>query len=170
MGSTCGRWESGTGPALRRQSVGIVFQYGTLVPELTGEENVALPLLLSGKGRGEAIGPAREWLERLGVAEVAQTTASRMSGGSASGWRWPGRSSGRPGRARRRADRVVGLGGLRPGGPRAGRAARDAGAAVVMVTHDSRVAAYADREVHLWDGVVDEPRALVGDTPDEVLR
>ena len=49
-------------------------------------------------------------------------------------------------------------------------AARDAGAAVVMVTHDARVAAHADREVHLWDGVVDEPIALVGDTVDEVLR
>jgi len=39
-----------------------------------------------------------------------------------------------------------------------------------MVTHDSRVAAYADREVHLWDGLVDEPAALVTDIPDEVLR
>ena len=81
--------------ALRRQSVGIVFQYGTLVPELTGEENVALPLLLSGRRRAEAIAPAKEWLERLGVAEVAGTTAARMSGGSASGWPSPGRSSGR---------------------------------------------------------------------------
>ena len=49
-------------------------------------------------------------------------------------------------------------------------AARDAGAAVVMVTHDARVAAYADRELHLWDGRVDEPSALFGDTPDGVLR
>jgi putative ABC transport system ATP-binding protein len=56
--------------------VGIVFQYGTLVPELTGEENVALPLLLSGQPRREAIAQAREWLGRLGVDSVGATTAS----------------------------------------------------------------------------------------------
>ena len=58
--------------ALRRQSVGIVFQYGTLVPELTGEENVALPLLLSGRPRAEALKTASQWLARLGGEAVAR--------------------------------------------------------------------------------------------------
>jgi len=157
--------------SLRRQSVGIVFQYGTLVPELTGEENVALPLLLSGRGRAEALGPARVWLERLGVAEVTQTTAARMSGGQRQRVALARALVGSPQVVL--ADEPTGSLDSVASDLVAGElvsAARDAGAAVVMVTHDSRVAAYADREVHLWDGLVDEPAALVTDIPDEVLR
>ena len=157
--------------ALRRQSVGIVFQYGTLVPELTGEENVALPLLLSGQGRAEAVGPAREWLERLGVAEVAQTTASRMSGGQRQRVALARALVGSPQVVL--ADEPTGSLDSVASDLVAAElvsAARDAGAAVVMVTHDARVAAYADRELHLWDGRVDEPTPLVADTPDAVLR
>src|SRR6185369_3296806 len=54
--------------ALRRERFGFVFQFGQLVPELTVEENVALPLLLGGVRRGEALRQARDWLERLGLA------------------------------------------------------------------------------------------------------
>ena len=157
--------------ALRRQSVGIVFQYGTLVPELTGEENVALPLLLSGRQRAEALAPAREWLERLGVAEVAQTTAARMSGGQRQRVALARALVGSPRVVL--ADEPTGSLDSVASDLVAGElvsAARDARAAVVMVTHDARVAAYADRELHLWDGRVDEPTALVADTPDEVLR
>ncbi len=156
---------------LRRQSVGIVFQYGTLVPELTGEENVALPLLLSGKRRAEALGPAREWLERLGVSEVARTTAARMSGGQRQRVALARALVGSPQVVL--ADEPTGSLDSVASDLVAGElvsAARDAGAAVVMVTHDARVAAYADRELHLWDGRVDEPAAVGGDSPDEVLR
>jgi len=141
---------------LRRESVGIVFQYGTLVPELTGEENVALPLLLSGQPRREAIGQAREWLGRLGVDSVGATTAARMSGGE--------RQRVALARALVVRPRVV-LADEPTGAldsvasdlvaTELVAAARDAGAAVVLVTHDARVAAHADREVHLWDGQVD---------------
>src|SRR6516164_8601271 len=51
--------------ALRRDRFGFVFQSGQLVPELTAEENVALPLLLSGTRRGRAMAKAREWFGRL---------------------------------------------------------------------------------------------------------
>ncbi len=141
---------------LRRESVGMVFQYGTLVPELTGEENVALPLLLSGRGRAEALVDARQWLGRLGVSSVAQTTGGRMSGGE--------RQRVALARALVTGPRVVladePTGALDSvasdlvAGELVG-VARDAGAAVVLVTHDARVAAHADREVHLWDGRVD---------------
>ncbi|MGH3191359.1 MAG: ABC transporter ATP-binding protein, partial [Streptosporangiaceae bacterium] len=47
--------------ALRRDRFGVVFQSGQLVPELTAEENVALPLLLSGARRGPAMEAARKW-------------------------------------------------------------------------------------------------------------
>ncbi|MGH9028878.1 MAG: ABC transporter ATP-binding protein, partial [Acidimicrobiales bacterium] len=51
--------------ALRRDRFGFVFQFGQLVPELTAEENVALPLLLGGMRRKEALKEARSWFERL---------------------------------------------------------------------------------------------------------
>ena len=158
--------------ALRRESVGVVFQYGTLVPELTGEENVALPLLLSGRSRAEALQVATEWLQRLGVESVARTTAGRMSGGQ--------RQRVALARALVIAPRVVladePTGALDSVASDlvAGElvsAARDAGAAVVLVTHDARVAAFADREVHLWDGRVDDADPFVGAVADEeVLR
>ncbi len=157
---------------VRREQVGIVFQYGTLVPELTGEENVALPLLLAGRARSEALSAARGWLERLDVDGVAQTTAGRMSGGE--------RQRVALARALVNAPRVVladePTGALDSVASDlvAGElvnAARGAGAAVVLVTHDARVAAHADREVHLWDGQVDgaAPPRTTG-AEDEVLR
>jgi putative ABC transport system ATP-binding protein len=158
--------------ALRRESVGVVFQYGTLVPELTGEEIVALPLLLSGRSRAEALKTAAKWLERLGVASVARVTAGRMSGGQ--------RQRVALARALVAAPRVVladePTGALDSVASDlvAGElvsAARDAGAAVVLVTHDARVAAFADREVHLWDGRVDDAAPSVESvTDEEVLR
>src|ERR1700722_19868069 len=51
---------------LRRDRFGFVFQSGQLVPELTAEENVALPLLWSGTRRGPALAQARHWLRRAG--------------------------------------------------------------------------------------------------------
>ena len=53
--------------ALRRDRFGFVFQFGQLVPELTAEENVALPLLLAGTSRAEALARAREWSGRLAL-------------------------------------------------------------------------------------------------------
>ena len=53
--------------ALRRDRFGFVFQFGQLVPELTAEENVALPLLLAGLRRAEALRQARPWFGRLGL-------------------------------------------------------------------------------------------------------
>ena len=158
--------------ALRRESVGVVFQYGTLVPELTGEENVALPLLLSGRSRAEAMEAATDWLERLGVESVARVTAGRMSGGQ--------RQRVAVARALVTAPRVV-LADEPTGAldsvasdlvaSELVSAAREAGAAVVLVTHDARVAAFADREVHLWDGRVDDAGPSVGGLADkEVLR
>ncbi|WP_159905016.1 ATP-binding cassette domain-containing protein [Ornithinibacter aureus] len=142
--------------ALRRQKVGVVFQYGTLVPELTGEENVAMPPLLSGRPRRDAIAQARALLAQLGVDHVAMSTAAQMSGGERQ----------RVALARALVTRPRAVLADEPTGALDSvasdlvatelvAAARDAGAAVVLVTHDARVAAHADREVHLWDGRVD---------------
>src|SRR6201985_2776808 len=69
--------------ALRRDRFGFVFQSGQLVPELTAEENVALPLLLGGTHRKEALRGARAWFERLELDGLERHRAGEMSGGQA---------------------------------------------------------------------------------------
>lgn len=138
---------------LRRRAFGFVFQFGQLIPELPAVENAALPLLLSGVVRREATARARRWLERLGVDEVADRLPANMSGGQAQ----------RVALARGLvieprvvfADEPTGsldsLAGEQVMELLVG-AARDEGASVLVITHEPRVAAYADREVVLRDG------------------
>src|SRR5207244_1792961 len=68
---------------LRREHCGFVFQTGQLVPELTAEENVALPLLLGGVRRDKALRRARPWLERLGLDGLGARRSGELSGGQA---------------------------------------------------------------------------------------
>jgi putative ABC transport system ATP-binding protein len=140
---------------LRRDEFGFVFQFGQLVPELTAEENVALPLLLGGARRVPALRQAGEWFDRLGLAGLQHRRSGELSGGQ--------------------AQRVALARGL-VAGPRVlfadeptgsldsltgeqvmdllVAAAREQGTTVVLVTHEARVAAYADREVMVRDGRV----------------
>ena len=62
---------------------GFVFQSGQLVPELTAEENVALPLLLSGMRRGSAMAAARTWFPTLGLDGLESRRSGELSGGQA---------------------------------------------------------------------------------------
>ena len=144
--------------ALRRTDFGFVFQFGQLVPELTCLENVALPLRLNGVRRREAERRARRWLERLEVADVAGKRPGEASGGQ--GQRVA------VARALVTQPRVVfadeptgALDSLN--GEKVMEllvaAARETDAAVVMVTHDSRLAAYSDREVVVRDGRTRQP-------------
>ncbi len=139
--------------ALRRAHFGFVFQFGQLVPELTCLENVALPLRLNGVRRREAERRAGEWLDRLEVAEVAQQRPGEVSGGQ--GQRVAVARALVTGPRVVFADEPTGaLDSLN--GELVMRllteAARETGAAVVLVTHEPRVAAYADREVVVRDG------------------
>ena len=138
---------------LRRTAFGFVFQFGRLVPELTCVENVALPLRLCGTGRREATRQATGWLARLQVEDVARKIPGQVSGGQA--------QRVAVARALVTKPRVVfadeptgALDSLN--GERVmqllSSAAREAGAAVVLVTHEPRVAAYADRELVVRDG------------------
>ncbi|HEY5093468.1 MAG TPA: ABC transporter ATP-binding protein [Acidimicrobiales bacterium] len=140
---------------LRRDTFGFVFQFGQLVPELTAEENVALPLLLSGMRRNDAIVHAREWFERLGIGGLERRRSGELSGGQAQ----------RVALARGLVARPKILFADEPTGSLDSftgevvmellvTAARDDGTTVVLVTHEPRVAAYADREVVVRDGLV----------------
>ena len=66
---------------LRGASIGFVFQFHHLLPELTAEENVALPLFLAGSGEAEGRRVARELLERVGLASRAESLPRILSGG-----------------------------------------------------------------------------------------
>jgi putative ABC transport system ATP-binding protein len=68
---------------LRRDQFGFVFQFGQLVPELTAEENVALPLLLAGTRRGSVLAQARPWFGRLGLDGLEGRRSGELSGGEA---------------------------------------------------------------------------------------
>jgi putative ABC transport system ATP-binding protein len=139
--------------ALRRHDFGFVFQFGQLVPELTALENVALPLRLGGGRRRAAEESARGWLDRLEVADVAGKRPGEISGGQ--GQRVAVARALVTGPRVIFADEPTGaLDSLN--GERVMRlltgAARESGAAVVLVTHEARVAAYSDREVIVRDG------------------
>src|SRR6201993_2769262 len=141
--------------ALRRDQFGFVFQFGQLVPELTAEENVALPLLLSGTRRGPATTAARKWFPALGLDGLEHRRSGELSGGQAQ----------RVALARGLIARPAVLFADEPTGSLDSvtgehvmnllvAAAREQGSTVVLVTHEARVAAYADREVIVRDGKV----------------
>ncbi|MCL2554971.1 MAG: ABC transporter ATP-binding protein [Actinomycetia bacterium] len=139
--------------ALRRSDFGFVFQFGQLVPELTCLENVAIPLRLSGERRRAAEAKAAAWLERLEVDDVAGQRPGEVSGGQ--GQRVAVARALVAGPRVIFADEPTGaLDSLN--GERVMRllteAAHDTGAAVVLVTHEARVAAYSDREIVVRDG------------------
>ena len=141
---------------LRRRSVGYVFQELNLLPALTAAENVALPLLLAGSGRRAARKAAMLWLERLGVGDVADARPGAMSGGQQQ----------RCAAARALVTEPRVLFADEPTGAldvltgehvlrEIVQTARAREMAVVLVTHENHIAAYADREVVLRDGLVD---------------
>jgi putative ABC transport system ATP-binding protein len=139
--------------ALRRREFGFVFQFGQLVPELTALQNVALPLRLDGVSRRAAEGRATAWLDRLGLADKAGSRPGELSGGQ--------QQRVAVARALVTEPKVIftdeptgaldSVAGERVMEMLTG-AARETGAAVVLVTHDSRVAAYADRSIVVRDG------------------
>ena len=139
---------------MRRTSVGYVFQDFNLIPALTAIENVALPRELDGEGASVARTAARAALEDVGIGELADRFPDDMSGGQQQ----------RVAIARavvgdRRlilADEPTGALDTETGEDimRLLRTRCDAGAAGVLVTHEARHAAWADRVVFLRDGVV----------------
>jgi putative ABC transport system ATP-binding protein len=147
--------------ALRRDRFGFVFQFGQLVPELTAEENAALPLLLGGTRREPALREARTWFARLGLDGLERRRSGELSGGQAQ----------RVALARGLVARPEVLFADEPTGSLDSltgeqvmsllvASAREQGTTVVLVTHEGRVAAYADRMVMVRDGKVSPLSAM----------
>ena len=150
---------------LRRKHIGFVFQFFNLLPMLTAEENIALPLSIAGEKPDRAF--FEDLLERVGLtdrrkhrpAELRRPAAARRDRARA--------RLAADGRVRRRADRQPRLAD-RAGDPRAAACATaEYGQTTVMVTHDASAAAIADRILFLADGlIVDE---LARSEPAEIL-
>jgi putative ABC transport system ATP-binding protein len=149
---------------LRRTVFGFVFQFGQLVPELTATDNVALPLLLNRMRRRIAYKTAQAWLDRLGLAGRGANRTGELSGGEA--------QRVAVARALAMAPKVIFAD--EPTGSLDSLTgekvmdlltdlAREAGTTVVLVTHDARVAAYADRVMMVRDGLVSVDLGPVGE-------
>jgi putative ABC transport system ATP-binding protein len=140
---------------LRRRRFGFVFQFGQLVPELAAIENVALPLLLDGRSRADALATAGPWFARLGLDGLERRRPGELSGGEGQRVAMARALIGGPDVVF--ADEPTGsldsLAGERVMDLLVDTA-REQGATVLLVTHDARVAAYADREVVVRDGRV----------------
>lgn len=137
----------------RLESMGVVFQFGALVSELTLRENVMLPLELLGRSRVEARRDADEMLERFGIADVAGRRTSEVSGGQAQRGAVARALAHRPplllaDEPTGSLDSVSGDGVMQAFTD----AARDLDCALLVVTHDHRVAAYLDRHLTMRDG------------------
>ncbi|WP_314221651.1 ABC transporter ATP-binding protein [Streptomyces zaehneri] len=140
---------------LRRERFGFVFQYGELLPELTVEENTALPLRLAGRRKADALAAAGEVLERLGLGDLRGRRPSQVSGGQ----------SQRVAVARSLVHKPAVVFADEPTGSLDSSnatavleefltLARSQGTAVVLVTHDAQVASRADTRYTMCDGIL----------------
>jgi len=147
--------------ALRRRRVGYVFQDLNLLSNMTVADNVELPALLAGATPRQARKRREELLTELGISDKADAAPARLSGGEQQ----------RVALARALANEPSVLLADEPTGNldssntrdvlRLLRRAHDGGQAILMVTHDARVASLADRVINLFDGMVADDAKIV---------
>ncbi len=140
---------------LRRRKIGFVFQFFNLIPILSSVENASLPLLLDGSNPTKAKQQAKDWLTKVGLGERLNSRPDQLSAGQQQ----------RVAIARALitepvlvlADEPTGNLDTKSSDEIAGllkQVAKEWGRAVLMVTHDPRIAAYADRIIFLKDGKI----------------
>lgn len=141
---------------IRRQEIGFIFQFFfNLIPILNALENVALPLVLDGMSQDEANEKAKEWLKRVGLENRMTHLPSQLSGGQQQ----------RVAVARALAHNPAFILADEPTGNLDSKSAEEITTllrevsqkwkkTIVMVTHDPRMSSYANRIVHLKDGMI----------------
>ncbi len=143
---------------LRRKRIGFVFQFYNLIPVLNAAENAALPVTLDGVRPADSKKRAVEWLEKFGLGERLKNRPDQLSGGQQQRVAIARALIADP--ALILADEPTGNLDTRAADEIAAllaRVSKEFGRAVVMVTHDPRIAAYANRIIFLKDGaIVDE--------------
>ena len=143
---------------LRRRKMGFIFQFFNLIPVLNAVENASLPVTLDGVKPVEAKKRAAEWLTRFGLGDRLASRPDQLSGGQQQRVAVARALVAEP--ALILADEPTGNLDTRSGDEIASllrQVTKEYGRTVVMVTHDPRIAAYADRIIFLKDGkVVDE--------------
>jgi putative ABC transport system ATP-binding protein len=154
---------------LRRREIGFVFQFFNLIGNLTVADNVELPALLAGTPARQARARREELLNQLGISDVAQQVPGRISGGQQQ----------RVALARALVNRPALLLADEPTGNLDSQSAREVmdllrrshadGQTIVLVTHDPRVAAAADRVIHMRDGRITEESRLTGERDADSL-
>jgi putative ABC transport system ATP-binding protein len=143
---------------LRLTEFGFVFQFGQLLPDLSALDNVTIPLLLAGTNRKEALERSEALLVTLGIKDCRDKRPTQLSGGQAQ----------RVALARALVTKPRVLFADEPTGSLDSLASeqvmellattvRSFGVTMVLVTHDARTAAYADREVIVRDGRIRTP-------------
>jgi putative ABC transport system ATP-binding protein len=140
----------------RREHVGFVFQTFNLLPRLTAEENVALPLMFSGVPNRGRLARARALLDRVGLAERLNHRPSQLSGGEQQRVAIARGLVGQP--ALLLADEPTGNLDTTTGGEIMAllkELNQESDLTLLVVTHDPEVAAFADRVVKLRDGRVE---------------
>jgi len=156
---------------LRRQSLGFVFQFFNLIPVLSAQENVAMTLILDGTPRAQALTRAHAALAQVGMADRSTHRPSELSGGQQQRVALARALVAKPAVVMadeptgnldsRSSDEVIHM--LR-------RTVDEVGQTLILVTHDPRIAAYADRIVFLKDGTIVDDNRLKGHGNADQIR
>ena len=157
------RLNDAKGSALRLREFGFVFQDGQLLPELTAQENVALPAILQGTSRKRAYADAADMLKRLGLGKLIHRRPGKMSGGQAQRVAIARAIAAKP--AIIFADEPTGALDQATGHEVMQQLiaiTEQAGSTLVMVTHDQSVANWCQRRIEIRDGIIHDDRMLPG--------
>ncbi|TWE11955.1 ABC transporter ATP-binding protein [Rudaeicoccus suwonensis] len=168
LGNDLARMSRAALDQLRRRSMGFVFQDLNLIPSLTAIENVSLPLELDGIGQRKARAAARDALEKVGISDLADRFPEHLSGGQQQRAAIARALVGE--RSLVLADEPTGALDSTTGEAvlRTLREQCDNGASGLLVTHESRHAAWADRVIFLRDGVIVDSTGDAA-TPESLL-
>lgn len=162
-GAPIGGWSERRRSEWRLRHVGLVFQFGDLVPELTLAENIRLPLQLAGTDRTEVQARVGSIVERLEIGDVVHKRPGQVSGGQLQRAAIARALVHRPSIVL--ADEPTGALDTTTGQlvlESLVNAAREQGSAVVLVTHEARLSSYCDRELTMTDGKLAATEAVVG--------